>query len=323
MTNSTFVHRANFQSMDGNWRWRARPVNYWSGTWPAVSKLIPTFGLADFRATTKGPANPHIRVVVRQPISPDDAQIPVGTVSKTYRLAQHHEVIERCFAGMSAAGVSTNDLRCELGLTELGEWMNFRIYFPERFQQTPEDGKPIGLRLEVFNSVDGTSRLVLLLGWLRFVCTNGMIIGETKQEFRDTHDQYMNLDKIPPAIQDGMGMVEQDIGRLNLWQQTEVSAERVTAWANGPLSQDWGKKAACRVLHICLSGEDGKIVDPFAKGAASEKPWVPELKVPGAPSPARTLYDVSQALSWVAEKRTNPEDRRDWQGRIPQLVQAV
>ncbi|WP_328986716.1 hypothetical protein [Thiorhodovibrio winogradskyi] len=75
-----------------------------------------------------------------------------------------------------------------------------------------------------------------------------------------------------------------------------MSAEHVTAWANGPLSQDWGNKAACRVLRVCQSGEDGKIVDLFAKGVASEKPWVPELKVPGAPNPARTLYDVSQVL---------------------------
>ncbi|WP_328986714.1 hypothetical protein [Thiorhodovibrio winogradskyi] len=53
-----------------------------------------------------------------------------------------------------------------------------------------------------------------MLGWLRFVCTNGMIIGETKQEFRDIHDQHLNLNKIPPAIRVDMGMVVQDIGRL-------------------------------------------------------------------------------------------------------------
>lgn len=73
--------------------------------------------------------------------------IPVGVVSNTYRLAQHKEVVEMCFKGLKAHGIDPQVLRCEVGLTSLGEWMNFRAYFPESYSHSPKDGNKLALRL--------------------------------------------------------------------------------------------------------------------------------------------------------------------------------
>jgi hypothetical protein len=86
------------------------------------------------------------------------------------------------------------------------------------------------------------------------------------------------------------------------------------------VAKRWGKKAACRVFHICSSGHDVEIQDPFAPGEASEKPVKAIADVPGAVVPAATLFDASQALSWVATRRNDPEERVDWQRQIPELV---
>ncbi|KAA6182737.1 DUF945 domain-containing protein [Thiohalocapsa marina] len=305
------------------WHWRARPVTYRAGSWAHIEPLLPRFRLDALRAAPHAPANPYLRTVIREPDAAFDAPVPVGVVSNTYGLAQHQDVVRRCLQGIADCGVPTEELTCELGLTDLGEWMNCRLYFPPRYHHQPADGEPIGLRLEVFNSVDGSSRLVLLLGWLRFVCSNGLVIGETKQEFHDIHNHNLDLDKIPAAIRAGMALVEQDRARLDDWQRHGFKPDRLVPWVDGPLAKTWGKKAACRVFHLCTSGQDGELVDPFAKGPASEKPWAPTLSVPGTATPAKTLYDVSQALSWIAERRTNPEERRDWQTRIPTLLQAL
>src|SRR5206468_9270743 len=100
---------------------------------------------------------------------------------------------EQCFVGLRSIKLDPNELKCDLGLSDLGEWMNLRIYFPEAYDHVRQDGDSLGLRLECFNSVDGSSRLLLLLGWIRFICSNGLVIGETRAELRDTHDRHMDL----------------------------------------------------------------------------------------------------------------------------------
>jgi hypothetical protein len=309
--------------LDATGRWHARDVSYWSGRWDRLARLVPTFTIEPFRAHPDSPANPHIRAIVRQPLTVTEQPIPVGTVSNSYQLAQHHEVVKRCFDGLRLVGVDPTSLKCEIGLTPLGEWMNFRAYFPESHNHTPRDGKALGLRLECFNSVDGSSRLVILLGWLRFVCANGLVIGETKAELRDVHDEHLSLDAIPDLVVSGMNAVTADLQRLKGWEEAEVSPAQLESWANSKVSTKWGKKAACRVFHICRSGRDVEIVDPFAKGEATEKPVKSTVEIPGAANPAKTLYDISQALSWIATQRSNTEERVEWQGSIPELIASL
>lgn len=301
-------------------RWRARDAAYLAGRWPALSKRVPTFVTQDFKAVADGPGNPHLRSVVRRPLTPAEKPVAVGVVSHTYQLAQHTEVVEKCFQALEEHRVKTEKLRCELGLTPLGEWMNFRAYFPESFSHKPADGNPLTLRLECFNSVDGSSRLVILLGWFRFICTNGLVIGETKAALRDIHDEHLNLHAIPRIISEGLDKVKADLVRLRRWESIEVALPAVQVWVDGSLAAAWGKKAACRTLHICRSGADVEILDPFAGGKPSEKPTQHLCDVPGAAKPAKNLYDVCQALSWVASHRANAEERLERQEDIPKLI---
>lgn len=201
--------------------------------------------------------------------------------------------------------------------------MNLRIYFPDEYSNTPKDNQKLALRLECFNSVDGSSRLVILLGWFRFVCSNGMVIGETKTEFRDIHNKNMDLERIPKIICQELVKVKADKERLRLWEKTSVGIEKLKPWVNKDVSKKWGKKAACRVYHICKFGHDVKITDPFAPGDATDKPTKALEKVPGALEQVTNLYDVSQALSWVVTQRKNTEERLEWQTAIPELIQRL
>jgi hypothetical protein len=309
--------------LDETARWRARDVKYLRGTWGQLLSHVPRFRTASFRASDETPPNPYLMAVIREPTSLLEQPVPVGIVSNTYTLAQHTNVAKMCLEGIRHAGIEGEGLTCELGLTELGEWMNLRIYFPDNFNFIPGDRESLGLRVECFNSVDGSSRLVILLGWLRFVCSNGLVIGETKVELRDIHNQRMDLDRIPDIIRAGLEQVEQDRLRLEGWEQQPVDFTNLEAWVDAPLTKAWGKKAACRVFHVCHSGRDVKWTDPFAKGSATEKPITPLQAVPGAPVPAANLYDVSQALSFVASGRNNPDERLAWQSAIPALIDGL
>lgn len=201
--------------------------------------------------------------------------------------------------------------------------MNLRIYFPDEYVHTPKDGKKLELRLECFNAVNASGRLVVLLGWLRLVCSNGLVIGETKAALQDVHNKHMDLEKIPGIVAEGLGYVKKDLERIARWERQRINRERFMPWVNNTLAEAWNKKAACRVFHICKSGVDVEIADNFASGEATEKPVKVLRTVPRAPSKATNLYDVSQALSWVATDRRNPEEKLDWQSAIPSLIQRL
>src|SRR4051812_10994715 len=112
------------QPLDEAKRVRARDVTYWAGSWRRLSTLVPKFEVTDFKADGGQVANPYLKSVVRLPRAMFEQRVPVGVVSNTYSLAQHHAVAEQCFSGMRQAGINPEGLKCELGLTELGEWMN-------------------------------------------------------------------------------------------------------------------------------------------------------------------------------------------------------
>jgi hypothetical protein len=84
-----------------------------------------------------------------------ESEIPVGIVSPKYTLAQHHQVVERCIKALeqSNLNIDIDSVTCELGLSELAEWMNFRIIFPNDYESDPGDGHKMKLRLECFNSL--------------------------------------------------------------------------------------------------------------------------------------------------------------------------
>ena len=317
-------------------RWRSRRVRYHRGDWNILSELIPVFDLRPFTSVPEVGAgstpfqpelgelaNPFLQVVTRRPRTSADAPMPVGVVSRSYRLVQHEDAAELCRTTLiEELGIEGQELRYEIGLSELGEWMNLRIYFPRhpRFVGKRND---LTLRLECFNSVDGSCRLVVLFGWFRFVCSNGMIIGETKVDVRERHGRYLDLGPIRDRIRESFASVDADLQRISGWRDRQVSVRSIGKWVDTHVTGRWNKTAAARVFHICDSGRDIRIADPFAPGAATEKPVVYLDRVDGSPKQAATGYDVAQALSFVATRRSNAEERLKWQEDIPRLLNRL
>lgn len=184
-------------------------------------------------------ANPHIKAVVRIPRNKDERPIAAGTASNHYTLAQHVDVAKKCFQGITEIGIDPEKLKCELGLSGLGEWMNLRIYFPDKFSHTGRDKNKMALRLECFNSVDRSSRIVILLGWFRFVCSNGLVIGNTKAKLKDVHNQSLNLERIPNLIKSVFPSVDSDTELMRNWEKRIVQPEALKSWVNTTVTDVW------------------------------------------------------------------------------------
>jgi Domain of unknown function (DUF932) len=219
--------------------------------------------------------------VLRLPTNATERAIPVGVVSNSYALVQHDTVIDRCLAAIAASGIDPEEVQCEIGLSDLGEWVNFRAVLPKQFGLLPKDGHRLQLRVEAFNSVEGSGRLVVLLSWFRLVCPNGAVVKDTIMAMNDTHNPFINLVRIDEAISQGLARAKEDQRLLRDWEKLTVTTELSSKWVDGFLSERWGKKAACRVYHICQSGHDVDLVSPFEPGPATRKTVKVLLSVPG------------------------------------------
>ena len=276
--------------------------------------MIPSFDRLPFGR------NPRLDMIVRRAAAPGEIPMPTGVVSKRYALVQHAAVIEALENALRSEHVDSTDLRCRLTMSESGARMAMRVELPDQFTFKAPDDYPMALTFECFNSVDRTVPLFALLGWFRFVCTNGLVIGTTHARMRQDHRPSLHIDDLEPVLTGGLAAAALDRELLNAAIARRVSADAARAWVDGAVAKKWGPFAAARVHAIATRGLDGepsrtpKVAPPHARDIVNPIP------VPGAEAPCKNSYGLAQALAWVAARRNDVAERVAWRGEIPGLM---
>lgn len=305
-----------------SWSRYGKPVIYVTGDWEQVRTFLPAFKLESFTAAGQSRANPYVRAVVRQPLKEGESSVPVAVVSPQYGLIQHRVAGDHVVHAMKRVGVHYDRMRCDLEMTELGEWMHLRFVLDDTYSVSPPDKAPVHFCIDLYNSVDGQSRLAMQTSWLRLVCENGLI-ARSASDFGliDVHDRNVELGPVEPILRMALERAAEDSKILEEWWSTKLQA-KLDQWADTTLCNKWGRFNAARVLHICKTGMDGEpprfISDPPSKLSVKS-----HIRVPGSNIPVATLYDVAQALSWVAAARSNLARRDDLLADIPALVKEL
>ena len=120
-----------------------------------------------------------------------------------------------------------------------------------------------------------------------------------------------------------MSIVAQDRGMIQKWAGTSISLDRVRAWVDGPLVKSWNPLAACRVWAISSTGRDARFVPPFRENSTEQADRRTTAPCPGLPERAGTIYDVVQAMSWVASRRTDVDEVEQRQRQIGELAESL
>lgn len=263
--------------------------------------------------------NEYLDAIIRQPFGKDGREIPVASVSKRYALIQHHEFIGWLKDGVKRVGIKSESLPTELWMTDYGERVRLRFRIsPKAFD--PGDGYPMVLTAECFNSVDRSCALEIRMTWLRLVCTNGLTVQE-RSSLRKIHDVvWMNRDDPAEFLADQLANADNQFKTFRDWVAHAVSIEKIEAWADEHVAKAWGIEVAARVCHIVRTGFDGSVQRPPEKISPHSRVVKSEIEVPGSARPSRNLFDVAQALSWVAGRRESIEDQTDWVRNIPMLI---
>jgi hypothetical protein len=259
-------------------------------------------------------------MIVRGPSWGDQRPFPVGLVSKRYALVQHADVLGAVASALCKADIALDGLSTRLTLTELGTRMAARIELPERFAFTPPDGNPMALTFECFNSVDRSVALFAVLGWFRFVCANGLVVGVAQAHLRQQHRLPLRIDDLEPLLAEGVANAQLDRMMLAGLMQRRVTRAALEAWVDGPVAHAWGPVAAARVNAICTGGVDGEPSRTPRAAPPHGREIVRPRKVPGALVPCDNAYGLTQALAWIAARRRNVDEQLAWRSEIAGLV---
>jgi len=298
-------------------KWMRSPVIYHDGSLQEISEHIPRFTRTQFSA------NKYLDVITREPQSETASPISVGVVSKQYQLVQHRSIYDKAVKAINDADIKIDDVSAQMSLTEYGERMALIINLPASMRIDPGDGKEMGLNLCFFNSVEGSSGFRMLLGWFRFVCSNGMVVGSANTDYRKRHNQSLNIDDMNKLLQSGMRYATSEGNQFKQWFHQPLTPERITEWVDGPVVKKWGVNAATRAYHIATQGRDATVIKFTPKAPPSKKPIELGDFVPGSDKPADNMFAASQVLTWLASQRRDIEAQLRWQGDIPDLMHAL
>ena len=110
-----------------------------------------------------------------------------------YALVQHRDAMDAVARALARRRIPPEYLCVEVAITEFGRRLACSVRLPEAFDFVEADGTRMALTIERFNSVDGSAAFRMLAGWFRLVCSNGLIVGNSKLDFRCAHTPSLEL----------------------------------------------------------------------------------------------------------------------------------
>jgi hypothetical protein len=295
-------------------RWHRRPAIRYVGSVCELRRLLPRFKRrAAFDYQTD-------EIVGRAPWKPYP-DVVIGVVSPQYVLIQHEEFLDAVNSTMAAEGYDFEMMSGVLTTTTYGERMELTIELPA-FSATPADGYPLECRLRCLNSVDGTTALEADLQWYRQICSNGMF-GWQGDLMRHIHRYGDVLGWLSDGLARRFRELPLDRLLFSHLMDKQVPFDCLRDWVDVFVSRRWGRTDAARTFHICINGKDGEVYDCDPERPPHEMSFTPRMDVPGACAPARNVYHVGQALSWVAGQAATFERRFSQTSAIPSLLRHL
>ncbi|MFZ4398020.1 MAG: DUF932 domain-containing protein [Kiritimatiellia bacterium] len=305
-------------------KWFNSPVTFHTGTLSDIGKHIPTFERRPFTLNLPSAesigVNSQLDTIVRQPFGEDKSFMPVGIVSKEYAFLQHTAVLDVAVKALATAKIDPGAVKVDLKITAYGERMAISLYLPDKYSFDPGDGNPMAMRLECLNSVDGSTRFRALMGWFRFVCSNGLVIGVTRSDVRRRHVGGLQINDVGKVLAAGIAASATEKRNLVAWRKRPIPAHRIVPWIKKDLRRTWGFKAATRAFHIAATGHDVEITGQFKQNDPTTIQVQSGERVKGTPEHSENLFDLSQILAWLAKDRRDLQEQVEWREQIPQLL---
>ncbi len=161
------------------------------------------------------------------------------------------------------------------------------------------------------------------MGWFRFVCSNGLVIGVTRSDVRRRHVGDLRLEDVGAVLTSGLKESKIEKKNFELWRKATITLSRLAPWVDKDLREGWGFKAAARTFHIARFGFDAEVVGQYKDSTPTTIAMQQTKRVPGAPQECRNLFDLSQILAWLAKERRDVQEQLEWREQIPAILKPL
>jgi hypothetical protein len=159
-----------------------------------------------------------------------------------------------------------------------------------------------------------------IAGWLRFVCKNGLIIGDALMQLQRQYRQQLEVEELTKRIGEAIESTGSEKAIFERWMSAEVETSVLVAWIDEQVRECWGVKAVVRVLGIATDGWDVEAVGAITNRKPSEIRTKKTSAVPGVDVPVRNLFGIGQILSWIAGQRGEIGEDLEWRSQVHGLV---
>jgi hypothetical protein len=299
--------------------WEGATVRELTGRVAELFPQVPVFSRHPFRVG--GEENRFKDEIRREPLKITDEPMPVATVSKTYSLIQHRDVLASVFRALKMIQIDISGVESSLLLSEYCERMHWSCAIPN-MDFDPGDHHPLALRINSLNSVDTSTVLEITFSWYRLICSNGMMFGLKDSQLRRRHIQSLDPEDISGYLKEQLDQLPSEKSLYATWLKTPVDPPRLVRWIDEEVARNWGPHAAARVWNIITGGVDGEI-EQVRNLKPHQLPITVRNAVPGACAPVQNLFHVSQALSWIAGTRNTIPERLEYVKAIPRLMEPL
>jgi hypothetical protein len=299
--------------------WGGATVVELTGEVAQLFPQIPLFSRHPFRVGNE--ENRFKDEIRREPLKITDDPIPIATVSKTYSLIQHRDVLSSVFRALKMIHIDISGVESWLLLSEYGERMHWSCAIPN-MDFDPGDHHPLVLRINCLNSVDTSTVLEIAFSWYRLVCSNGMMFGLDDALLRRRHIHSLDPEDIALYLKEQLQQMPAEKSLYTKWLKATVDQHSLTEWIDARVAKEWGPHAASRVWNIITQGFDGE-VEQVRNLKPHQLPIKSTDAVPGACAPVQNLFHVSQALSWIAGTRKPVPERLEYLKAIPRLMEPL
>ena len=202
--------------------WHGRAVKEGGVSINDLWRHLPLFTQSDFYIGEG--ENKYLDLISRDPLSEfslgdeadskDSMRIPVASVSKSYKLVQHRQVLDSVLKALDAADIKP-DPKAEVRLSEYGArmWVSFLL---QDYGFNPGDGHPLELKVNCLNSMDSRFPIKVYLTWYRPVSQTAI----KGPEFKKKHSHSFKESQIVKFLTDELNRLSDEKNQYTQWYET-------------------------------------------------------------------------------------------------------
>ena len=188
----------------------------------------------------------------------DEHGRPIAVVGSGYTLVQNNDVYPQIEDAIYASAINTRGMTRDIKSSHGGARTIVTYSFPAHKVDINDRGDNVMLTIKVLNSYDGSWRFMILVGAVRQICSNGMVIGEYFSEHFAKHTKNIDTDVAVDKLGHALEVFGQNAELWTAYPSTKVSDLQAT---NVLTSLAGGSKTLLELLqqtHVEYVDELGK-----------------------------------------------------------------